>query len=526
MTNLLTNSLILPLILTAQLLAAATGAELDLVTVKPGDCPILLTSPHGGQLPVPGVEDRRGDGISQFATVRDMRTDKLTEQIANELQQLEYGRPYIVIARFTRKHIDANRPADGAFENELARKYYNAYHAAIHAARDEIVEKWGRGLLLDIHGTSAEPSTIFRGTQDGKTVEHLTNRFGDDALRGATSLFGQFSANGFAVDPPVGSTQQESRRHRGGYTVRTYGSSDGGTIDAIQLELGAKLRERSNLNGTARGVARAVAKFASTYLPKTHGAKRREEQATSDDRTFALLVPAYSYPTGEGLEFWNKLIEAASRVPIVVIANPNNGPGAQQDENYSKVIARAQATGIRVVGYVATGYARRELAEVKRDVDRWKTLYSNVEGVFFDEQSSSADDIGYYRDLSGYARAAFSNSLLVANPGTECAEAYLTSRVFDVICIFENGGSYDSFLAPSVTNLAKHMHFAGLLHSQANPNVALSNLHQAAEKNLSYFFVTDDERPNPWDKLPSYWDREVAAIEQMNGQRSQRLQER
>ena len=243
------------------------AADSPLVTVECGTCPILLTTPHGGGQPVPNVEPRQGAGVSQFTILRDSRTDGLTERIANELERLGYGKPYLVLAKFHRKYIDANRPPKDAYENSAAQPHYDAYHQAIQIACQEIAQKWGRGLLLDVHGTSAEPDTIFRGTNDGKTVSHLTTRFGDDALRGPSGLFGRFAAAGFAVNPAVGSDAQESARHRGGYTVRTYGSREGTTIDAIQLELGSGLRATNSLERTSKGIAKAIIEFATSYLP-------------------------------------------------------------------------------------------------------------------------------------------------------------------------------------------------------------------------------------------------------------------
>jgi hypothetical protein len=53
----------------------------------------------------------------------------------------------------------------------------------------------------------------------------------------------------------------------GGYIVQTYGSHRGRGIDAIQLEIGTKLRARANLERTATDLAEAIAVFAQEYLP-------------------------------------------------------------------------------------------------------------------------------------------------------------------------------------------------------------------------------------------------------------------
>lgn len=491
--------------------ANVNSADSALVTVRQGTCPILLTAPHGGNQTVPNVKPRSGEGVPQFATVRDMRTDILAERIAAEMELSGYGKPYVVIAQFNRRFIDANRGPQDAYESPLARPHYDAYHQAIKAACQEIVQRWGHGLLLDVHGTSAEPNTIFRGTNDGKTVSHLVNRFGGDSLRGSASLFGRFAAAGYAVDPGIGSDAPESARHRGGYTVRTYGSREGSTIDAIQLELGSALRATTTLERTSKDFASAIVEFASTYLRKDTNERLDKRQAE-----LTLFVPAYSYPAGQGLRFWDELISAADSVPIVAIANPASGPGDHRDENYSTVLDRAKRAGIRVIGYVTTDYAKRKIADVDREVDRWIALYPTIDGIFFDEQSSDGANVEYYSTLSQHTRAKIPNAFLASNPGAICAKEYVTSQAFDVICVFENVEGYDRFHLPDWGTPAKSTQFAALAYGELKPEVALRFLRQAVSKGVSYIYVTHDSAPNPWDEMASYWDQEVAVVRQIN----------
>ncbi|MGI9242571.1 MAG: BPL-N domain-containing protein [Verrucomicrobiales bacterium] len=242
---------------------AQTG---ELVTVESGGLPIILSAPHGGGDAIPDVPERRGLGVRLFRWKSDAGTARLTEKLADALEERFGKRPYVVIARFHRKFLDANRPADLAYESDNARPAYEAYHHAIAEARRDIVRRWGRGILLDIHGQAAEPGAIFRGTQNGKTVSHLVGRFGEEALAGETSLFGQLAEQGVPVIPPIGSGDREIK-YQGGYIVVTHGSASGGTIDAIQLELGRELRSPDA--GTEVQLADAIYAFAGRYLPDT-----------------------------------------------------------------------------------------------------------------------------------------------------------------------------------------------------------------------------------------------------------------
>lgn len=236
-------------------------------TATAGGLPIILTAPHGGRAAIPGVPERKGEGATRFNPRADSNTDILTEQLADALQQKLGHRPYVVIARFHRKYLDANRRPEDALESTEARATYDAYHAAVAAACREVTARWGRGILLDIHGQAVRPGEVLRGTQNGKTVARLLKQFGPEAVHGENSLFGQLFGKGFAVFPAVGSSDPEDPRYPGGYIVEKYGSGSGGTIDAIQLELGSTYRDSKVVADSAGKLASAITAFAKSYLP-------------------------------------------------------------------------------------------------------------------------------------------------------------------------------------------------------------------------------------------------------------------
>lgn len=248
--------------------ASADGNKQDKwVAYQAGSLPIILSAPHGGNLSIPGVPPRQGKGVKQFVARADSWTAQLTEKMADEIEMKTGKRPYVVIARFHRKYIDANRPPKFAYESDQAKPTYDAYHQALAKARAEVIKRWGRGILLDIHGQGSKPKVIFRGTQNGRTTTHLIKKFGKEALTGKSSLFGQIAKQGFSVIPATDSPDRENSHYKGGYISVTYGSMKGGTMDAIQLELGKDLRApRSNAN-TAKKLANAIDSFAKKYLP-------------------------------------------------------------------------------------------------------------------------------------------------------------------------------------------------------------------------------------------------------------------
>jgi N-formylglutamate amidohydrolase len=231
-----------------------------------GMLPIILSAPHGGRQSIPGMPARNGSGVAQFATGRDNNTDELAEAIAIRLEQRLNAKPFLIVARVERKYLDANRPTESAYESIEAKRYYDDYHNALRKAHDRVSREWGRGLLLDIHGQGAEPEMIYRGTGNGNTITSLTQRFGREAIAGPKSIFHQLERMGYKVLPSTQESHKE-QRYVGGYIVQTYGSHRGSGIDAIQLEIGTKLRARANLARTATDFAGAIAVFAQEYLP-------------------------------------------------------------------------------------------------------------------------------------------------------------------------------------------------------------------------------------------------------------------
>jgi hypothetical protein len=127
------------------------------------------------------------------------------------------------------------------------------------------------------------------------------------------------------------------------------------------------------------------------------------DPAVSAPAPVRLLVPAYFYPSGQGLKSWEQLLAAAGKTPIVAIVNPASGPGKQVDEHYRALLLRARRSKLTLIGYVTLGYARRPVADVKADVDRWLSFYPEIGGIFFDEQPSGPEHAAFAADCFAHA---------------------------------------------------------------------------------------------------------------------------
>ena len=248
----------------------------QMVSRHAGTLPVLLTSPHGAPVTAkpPGVSQRTGSspGCPPDKLVGDNFTRQIATAVAQLLLETVGEAPYVVIAEYHRKFIDANRSEQCAFnvsEVAAARPLYAEYHQTIRTFIDEIqAENGSRGFLFDIHGTRTieeDPADVYIGTDNGKSVQRL---FTADPLAvfGRRSLRGLLQAAGYVVSPPrqrIPETQQVD----GGFTTQTYGSFHANGLDAMQLEIAQPIRESVPRRQTfIEHLGRAIASLSARLL--------------------------------------------------------------------------------------------------------------------------------------------------------------------------------------------------------------------------------------------------------------------
>jgi hypothetical protein len=225
-----------------------------------------------------------------------------------------------------------------------------------------------------------------------------------------------------------------------------------------------------------------------------------------------LWVPAYFYPNGPGLREWDRLIAAAKIVPIVAIVNPASGPGNRVDPYFAKVVTRARKGNVTLAAYISSQYARKSLTAVKGEVDTYLKYYPEIQGIHFDEQSSDAKDIDYYVDLYRYVRTRIPDAIVLNNPGTVCAAEYVARPAADAVCLFERDRAFEEFRPPAWASRFPASRFCVVSYKVDTEADMKRVLRRAIQARVGYVYVTDDVGPNPYDRLPSYWDAEVEAI--------------
>ena len=271
------------------------------------------------------------------------------------------------------------------------------------------------------------------------------------------------------------------------------------------------------LRRRALRVAVVVLAVALAFTPALVGQspKSRPGRGTRPPR-LALWVPVYFYPNGPGLREWDRLIAAARRVPIVAIVNPASGPGNHLDPYIAAAITRARKAGITVVAYIGTQYTRKSLAAVQAEVDTYLRFYPDIQGVHFDEQSSDAKDVEYFAELYRYARQRIPGAIVLANPGTTCAAEYVARPASDVVCLSERDRAFEGFRLPAWTSRFPASRFCVQAYHVDREAEMKQALGRALQLRVGYVYITDDQGPNPYDRLPTYWAAEVEAVRQAN----------
>jgi len=227
-----------------------------------------------------------------------------------------------------------------------------------------------------------------------------------------------------------------------------------------------------------------------------------------------LLVPAYFYPP----TYWDGLNFAAARVPLMVIVNPDNGPGPAPDPNYVAAVNSLRAAGCQALGYVYSSYAARDTNAVQADIAAFFSFYP-LDGIFVDEMANDANTnhYNYYAGLYQFIQTHGTNLLVMGNPGTTTQEPYLTRPAVDALLTFENFAGYSNYVADAwVTNhLARR--FCHVIYGVTNAATLTNNIALAASRNAGWIFVTDDTNTaNPYERLPAYWTNEVNTIRALN----------
>jgi len=256
------------------------------VEYLPGNVPLVLTAPHGGDLE-PNEIPNRGFGT----TARDRNTRELALAIREAVFIETGGYPHVVLSNLHRIKLDPNREiAEAAQGNPEAERAWWEFQIFADEAGELVTEGFGEGLHLDIHGHAHEIPRVEIGYLLSRTdlaledqalsgpsflnkssIRALASKPGETLatlVRGPLSLGALLEAS---VAPAVPSLNQpnpgQDEYFTGGYNTVRHGSRDGGTIDAIQLEhhFPGLRDEPENRIRYAEGLARVLVEYFQAH---------------------------------------------------------------------------------------------------------------------------------------------------------------------------------------------------------------------------------------------------------------------
>jgi hypothetical protein len=233
-------------------------------TYYPGNSPIILSAPHGGDLTPDDIPNR-----TWGTTVTDTNTKQLTLAIMNFLDSNYNIKPHVIINNLKRTKLDANRDKAEAAQGDIsAERAYDEYHYYISKAKEKILTQSNDGLFLDIHGHGQNPDGFYdlrtwlgyllSSSELDQSDEELDTEFDiskssiyglvnkssekfSEVLRGPNSFGNLLEERGYESLPSIVSPSPEGMRYfSGGYNTYVHGSAEtGGSISSIQLEMPA-----------------------------------------------------------------------------------------------------------------------------------------------------------------------------------------------------------------------------------------------------------------------------------------------
>jgi Spherulation-specific family 4/PEP-CTERM motif len=249
-----------------------------------------------------------------------------------------------------------------------------------------------------------------------------------------------------------------------------------------------------------------------------------------------VLVPAYFYPgtggpggVGDG---WAAMAAAASTVPVTAIFNPNSGPlPGLPDPNYVNAMTNLENAGGSVVAYVFTDNGNAPLSTVTGEIATYLSQYGSlIKGFFLDGMFVIPSTLSYYQTLYGDIKGLSPSYTVVGNPGQPFLNGvsptdYLsTANVFN---IFEGPHTappgaagfnnypyglnwFEGYPSSRFSNIVFDV--PGNPGDPSMSSAMLADLGKAVSLNAGEVYITDQNLPNPYAQLPSYWDQEVTAI--------------
>ncbi len=235
-----------------------------------GDLPIIISVPHGGSLKPELVADRTF-GVN----VKDNGTQEIAREMIAEFKARTGKYPHVIFSHLARKKLDVNREEfEGAQDNPPALAAWNEYHGFIDSASAAVVNIFGRGFLVDLHGQNNPEERIeigyrlenddlmmsdgdlnLKASVEKSTLKNLMKYSPlshAELIRGSNSLGALFDRRSVPSTPSPSQPSPGSYKFfSGGYTVGRHTVDDTSAVFGVQFELNTELRRSARSHSTA-----------------------------------------------------------------------------------------------------------------------------------------------------------------------------------------------------------------------------------------------------------------------------------
>jgi hypothetical protein len=246
----------------------------------PGNMPIIISAPHGGDLRPDEIPDRTWGML-----IGDPYSIEYAQEVIAYLYQWTGRRPHLIINHLARIKMDANREiGEAAQGNPYAEQAWYEYHGFIQDARDIVTADWGRGHYFDFHinihsahwteiGLGLNGSDLARSDQElntdyYKNKSHLrslvatSNVYFPEVVRGQTSLGGYLEQYGYKTVPsPSYPDPDGNDMYYTGYNTYCHGPNLGGTINSTQVETYLGFVQPAVRDAYSHALAQAIYSF-------------------------------------------------------------------------------------------------------------------------------------------------------------------------------------------------------------------------------------------------------------------------
>ncbi len=254
------------------------------IEYRPGELPVVLTSPHGGSLLPASIPDRK-EGV----TAKDLNTQELTFALSDAFFAATGKRPHVIASHLHRRKLDPNREIkEAAAGDPAAERAWREFHDFIRTANANAVSAHGFAFLIDVPQTPLTDGkhTLGYGLTNAQlnlddrafdasdlasvsSLRDLHARIGGsgaELLRGPRSLGTLLAERGVRAIPSGPEPRPEQHPYfSGGYIVQTHTrAADTPKVDGVQFE-----HHRDGIRDTAANrerFARIAVEVLSVFL--------------------------------------------------------------------------------------------------------------------------------------------------------------------------------------------------------------------------------------------------------------------